>query len=105
VPGYRAQVSKTLDALKAYKDEMLTRPVPGLGYRQYPRLREDVQSLVGYFNRGFRAPNDGERARLKDLTEEVAGAEAAVNGVIAKDVAAINEAMKTAPRIVVEPIK
>jgi hypothetical protein len=104
-PAYRPLLTKTLDTVKAYRDEKLARPVAGLGYRQYPRLREDVQSLVGYFNRGFRAPNDGELTRLRDLTGEVAKAEAAVNGFITKDVAAINEAMKAAPRVVIEPIR
>jgi photosystem II stability/assembly factor-like uncharacterized protein len=104
-PAYRGQVTRTLDAVKAYRDDKLARPIAGLGYRQYPRLREDVQSLAGYFNRGFRAPNEGELTRLKDLTGEVAKAEAAVNGFITKDVAAINEAMKGAPRVVVDPIR
>jgi hypothetical protein len=104
-PAYRAQVTKTIDAVKAYRDDKLARPIAGLGYRQYPRLREDVSSLAGYFNRGLRAPNEGELTRLKDLTGEVAKAEAAVNGFITKDVAAINEAMKGAPRVVVDPIR
>ncbi len=104
-PAYRAQVTKTLDAVKAYRDDKLARPTAGLGYRQYPRLREDVSSLVGYFSRGVRAPNEGELLRLKDLTGEVARAEAEVNGFITQHVAAINEAMKGVPRVVVEPIK
>ena len=91
--------------MKAYRDDKLARPIAGLGYRQYPRLREDVQSLAGYFNRGVRAPNEGELTRLKDLTGEVARAEAAVNGFITKDVAAVNEAMKGLPRVVVDTIK
>ena len=104
-PAYRGQVAQALAKVKAFKDDELVRPIPGLGYRQYPRLREDVQSLVGYFNRGFRAPNEGELTRLKDLTDDVAKAEAKVNGIIAGDIAAINEAMKAVPRVVVEPIK
>jgi hypothetical protein len=87
--------------LKAFRDDELVRPIPGLGCRQYPRLREDVQSLVGYFGRGLRAPNEGELTRLKDLTGEVAKAEAKMNGFITTDIAAINDAMKSAPRIVV----
>ena len=46
-PAYSAQVKQALDTLKKFKDEELVRPIPGLGYRQYPRLREDVQSLSG----------------------------------------------------------
>jgi len=105
VPAYRGQVTQALGKVKTFKDDELVRPVAGLGYRQYPRLREDVQSLVGYLNRGFRAPNDGERTRLKDLAGEVTKAESKLNAIIAGEVAGINEAMKSVPRIVVEPIK
>ena len=64
-----------------------------------------MQSLAGYIGRGFRAPNAGEVERMKDLTAQVDAAEAKVNGIISKDIAAINDAMKSAPRIAVEPIK
>ena len=104
-PAVPGQVKPALDALKKFKDEELVRPIPGLGYRQYPRLREDVQSLSGYLMRGFRAPNAGEVERMKDLTVQVDQAVAKVNGLVAKDIAAINEAMKASPRIAVEPIK
>jgi photosystem II stability/assembly factor-like uncharacterized protein len=100
VPAYRAQVTQALSKLKAFKDDELARPIPGLGYRQYPRLREDVQSMTGYLGRGFRAPNDGERTRLKDLTEQVAQAEAKLEGFVTREVAAINDALKSLPRIV-----
>jgi photosystem II stability/assembly factor-like uncharacterized protein len=101
----RRQVTQVLDTLKRFKDDELARPMPGLGYRQYPRLREDVQSLAGYLGRGFRAPNAGEIERMKDLTAQVDQAVAKVNGIIAKDIAAINDAMKSSPRIAVEPIR
>jgi photosystem II stability/assembly factor-like uncharacterized protein len=104
-PAYHGQVTQALAKVKAFKDDELVRPIPGLGYRQYPRLREDVQSLVGYFNRGFRAPNEGELTRLKDLTDDVAKAEAKLNGMITGDIAAINEATRGVPRVVGETIK
>ncbi len=63
-----------------------------------------MQSLVGYFNRGFRAPNEGERTRLKDLTDEVGKAKAKLASITDREIAAINDAMKGAPRIVVEPL-
>jgi len=104
-PAVRAQVTQTLAALKTFRDDELARPLPGLGYRQYPRLREDVQALSGYLTRGFRVPNAGELERMKDLTAQVDQAVAKLNGFIAKEIAAINEAMKASPRIAVEPIK
>jgi outer membrane murein-binding lipoprotein Lpp len=42
---------------------------------------------------------------MKDLTAQVDQAVAKVNGFIAKDVAAINDAMKASPRIAVDPVK
>ena len=98
-PSYRRPVNDAMSKVKAFRDEELVRPVAGLGYRQYPRLREDVQSLVGYFNRGFRKPNEGELARLKDLTAEVEKAEAKLKAVVAGEIAAVNEAFKGEPRV------
>jgi len=64
-----------------------------------------VQSLAGYLGRGFRAPNAGELERMKDLTLQVDQAVAKVNGIIANDIAAINDAMTSTPRISVDVIK
>ena len=104
-PAVRKQVTQALETLRTFRDEELARPIAGLGYRQYPRLREDVQSLVGYIGRGLREPNAGELERMKDLTVQVDQAVAKVNGIVAKDIAAINEAMKASPRIAVDLIK
>jgi photosystem II stability/assembly factor-like uncharacterized protein len=104
-PAVRAQVTRAIETLRTFRDDELARPMPGMGYRQYPRLREDVQSLAGYLGRGFRAPNTGELERMKDLAVQVDQAVAKVNGIIGKDIAAINEAMKASPRITVEPVK
>jgi hypothetical protein len=104
-PAVRRQVTQALESLRAFRDDELARPAPVMGYRQYPRLREDVQSLAGYLGRGFRAPNAGELERMKDLALQVDQAVAKVNGIIAKNIAAINEAMKSAPRISVDVIK
>ena len=97
--AYRALVTRALAAIKAFRDDDLARPIAGLGYRRYPRLREDVQSLAGYFNRGFRAPNEGELTRLKDLTAEVGKAEAKLDGFLKGDIKGINEAMKGEERV------
>jgi hypothetical protein len=104
-PAHATQVKQALDKLKKFKDDELARPIPGLGYRQYPRLREDVQSLAGYFGRGFRPPNEGELTRMKDLAAQVDQAVAKVNAIISGEIAKINEALKTAPRVAVEQIK
>src|SRR5678815_6021764 len=46
--------------LKKLRDEKLVRPIPGLGYRQYPRLREEVGSLAGSVSRTITKPTDSQ---------------------------------------------
>jgi len=100
-----SDLKAALDTLKAFRDTTLARPLPGLGYRQYPRLRDEVQSLAGGLQRGFRAPSEGERLAMQELTEETDKAAAALNAIIGGEVARINDAMSRLPRIRIEPVK
>lgn len=101
----RAQVKAAADTIKAWRDEKIARPQQGLGYRQYPRLREEVQTVAAGLSRGFRAPNEGERTVMKELAAEVDAAVATLNEILAGDVARINQATAAMPRIVAEPVK
>jgi photosystem II stability/assembly factor-like uncharacterized protein len=100
-----ADVKAAIDSLKKWRDEDLARPLPGLGYRQYPRLRDEVQSLAASVQRGFRAPNAGERLRMKELADLTDQAAARLNAFLAGEVARINQAMSGRPRIFVEAVK
>jgi hypothetical protein len=104
-PAVRQQVTQALDRLKAFRDTEITRPTPAMNYRMYPRLREDVQALGGYINRGFKAPNAGERQRMTDLAAQVDKAVAAFNAILAGDIAAINQAMSQTARFPIDPVK
>lgn len=104
-PMVRGDVKQALDTLKAFRDDELTRPLSGLGYRQYPRLREDVQSISGGLGRGFRAPNEGEQMRMKELAELTDKAAAKLNAMLTGAIAKINDAMKGSPRITADPVK
>ncbi len=104
-PAVRADVRKALETLRGFRDTDLARPLPGFGYRQYPRLREDVQSMTSGLGRGVRPPTEGEKLRMKELAELTGKAAARLNAFIAGDLARINEAMKQAPRIRIEPVK
>ncbi len=57
----------TVEMLKKLRDEQMLRPVAGLGYRQYPRLREEVQSVYGMVTRPPNRPTDGQALRMKEL--------------------------------------
>ncbi len=100
-----ADIKGALDTLKKFRDDELARPLPGLGYRQYPRLREEVQTIAGMIQRGFRPPNDGEKLRMKELTQMTDDAASKLNAILGGSVAKINQAMSAKPRIMVEPVK
>ena len=46
-----ATVDTTVKELRHFRDSVLARPLAGLGYRQYPRLREEVQTVSGMVSR------------------------------------------------------
>jgi hypothetical protein len=56
--------------LKKLRDEKLLRPIAGLGYRQYPRLREEVGSLSGSVSRTITRPTDSQARRTTELVTE-----------------------------------
>lgn len=104
-PPARAMVKEAIDKIKMFRDTDLARPLPGQQYRQYPRLREDLQGLAGYINRGFKAPNAGEVERMKDLSDQLQQAVTKMNAIVTGDIAAINQAVNQLPRIAAELIK
>ena len=100
-----ALVTSALDATKKLLEDDLARPFPGMGYRQYPRLREEIQSLAGAVSRAVARPTDPEVLRTKELQEELDAAVARFTRIQTEQIAKINEMMKAAPFIVTEPVK
>ncbi len=97
-----ASVRAALDKLKTLRDTKLTRPMPGLGYRQYPRYLEEVRTVFGIVNGDPFPPTEGAKLRYRELVEEGNQLAAELNAIIEKEIAAINQAMGKAPYIVVE---
>src|SRR5207245_1265502 len=62
-PAAIAAVQTALTKLKSFRDDELARPLQGLGYRQYPRLREEVQTLSGMIGRAIAPPTDPAMGR------------------------------------------
>ena len=98
-------VNAALDATKKFLEDDLARPFPGMGYRQYPRLREEIQSLSGSVTRAVARPTDPELLRMKELQQELDEAVARLNRIQNEQVGKINEMMKGTPFIVTEPVK
>jgi photosystem II stability/assembly factor-like uncharacterized protein len=97
--------STIIEQLKTLRDEQMVRPVQGLGYRQYPRLREEVQSVYAMVTRPPNRPTDGQALRTKELLEETDTIVTVLNGILTNQVGRLNQMLANTPRISVAPIK
>lgn len=94
-----APYDKAIDAIKSYRLTKLTRPVPSFGYRQYPRLREELQSLGGGIAGAAARPTDGQMVLLGELEAATAVTMTEVNKMLVDLVGPINESLKGRPVI------
>jgi hypothetical protein len=101
-------VSKIEDAvkrLKEYEDEILRRPPPNMGYRQRPRLKEEISDLMGAIDDAMARPTQPQLGRLTELKQEVVDAKNQLERIINEDVVKINEATKNLPAVVIKSAK
>ena len=95
----------TIELLKTLRDEQMVRPIPNLGYRQYPRLREEVQSVYGMVTRPPNRPTDGQALRTKELLQETDAVVASLNRILSDQVGKLNQMLSASPRISAPPVK
>ena len=79
---------------------MLARPIAGLGYRQYPRLREEVQTVSGMVSRPMMPPTAGELQRMGELRTEADQAQARLDLIVTTKVAKFNQALAGTPHVI-----
>jgi photosystem II stability/assembly factor-like uncharacterized protein len=91
--------------LKSFRDEKLNRPVQGLGYRQYPRLREELNSLSGQVQRPFDDPTDAQLGRLRELTDETAALEGELQSIVMTEIARVNQLLAGTPHVITPPAR
>ena len=99
-PQLLGDVTAAIAELRHFRDSVLVRPLPGLGYRQYPRLREEVQTVTGMVARPLMPPTAGETLRSQELRTEVDQAQARLDGILQGRIAAINRALSGTPHII-----
>ena len=76
----------------------LTRPLPGLGYRQFPRLREELLSLSGAIARPLAPPTEAQKHRLGELKAETAAVVSEM-GTVETQVADLNRRLEGVPHV------
>ena len=96
-PQLLKDVAGAAAELKQFRDSVLARPLPRLGYRQYPRLREEVQTVAGMIARPMMPPTAGEVLRAQELGAEVVQAQARPDTILPDRAGALNRALQHAP--------
>ncbi|WP_373068258.1 WD40/YVTN/BNR-like repeat-containing protein [Gemmatimonas sp.] len=97
------EIDGTLSDLRQFRDSVLARPIPGLGYRQYPRLREEVTSVAQMIARPFGPPTQGEAQRSGELRSEADGAQTRLDGMILNRIGRINQMLVGTPHVITVP--
>jgi len=94
-------VGSTIGELRHFRDSVLARPLAGLGYRQYPRLREEVQTVSGMVSRPMMPPTAGELLRMGELKTEADQAQARLDAIVQNRISKINQALSGSPHVIV----
>ena len=99
-PPVIASIDTTVRELRHFRDSVLVRPLAGLGYRQYPRLREEATTVAGMVSRPMMPPTAGELLRMGELKTEADQAQARLDGIIQNRVLKINQALAGTPHVI-----
>jgi hypothetical protein len=102
-PTTLATIDTTIKELRHFRDSVLARPLAGLGYRQYPRLREEVQTVSGMVSRPMMPPTEGEMLRMGELSKEADQAQARLDNIVQTRIAKINQTLGGTPHIIAPP--
>jgi photosystem II stability/assembly factor-like uncharacterized protein len=104
-PQTLAAIDSATRELRHFRDSVLTRPTPVMGYRQYPRLAEEVNTVSGMVWRGISPPTAGEKLRLTELGRETDAAQARLDTFVNTRIAKVNELLGGTPHIIAPPTR
>jgi hypothetical protein len=96
------QIDEAIKKLKEFEDEVLRRPPPNMGYRQRPRLKEEIADLFGAVDDATARPTQPQLGRLEELKQETQDASNQLNRIINENVMPINEKVKNLPQVIID---
>ena len=94
------EIDGTIRDLRHFRDSVLARPLAGLGYRQYPRLREEVQTIGGMIARPQWPITAGEQLRSGELVVETDEAQRRLDTIVRDRVGRINDLLKGTQHVI-----
>ena len=65
------KLERLLNKIKTFKDDHLMRPPPSMGYRQKPRLKEEIKTLMRAIDNTTNPPTIPQQERIKSLKQEL----------------------------------
>ena len=92
-------IKNALNKIKDLQDDILKRPPPSMTYRQRPRLREEIRSLMRAVNGAIAKPTQPQKARVEQLRDELNEALKALEQIINTNIQKINDKTKDIPQI------
>ena len=98
------QISEALDKLDGLRDNW-RRPPPNMNYRQKPRLREEIRSLMFAIGGAPSKPTASQIERVISLQEETTSAVNSFQSFINQDITAINKLAGSIPQVTYRKIK
>jgi ABC-type transporter Mla subunit MlaD len=99
------QIDETIKKLRNYEDEILRRPPPNMGYRQRPRLKEEISELADAVDGATARPTQPQVNRLGELSQETDEATNQLNRIIEENINPINEKVKNLPQVITDKNK
>jgi len=95
-------IENALKKLSDLQDEHMKMPPPGMNYRQRPRIREEIRSLMRAINSATASPTQPQLDRLQQLKGEFDQAQGILNQILETDIQKINDKAKDLPQISVK---
>ena len=94
-------INGVIKSISDFQDDILKRPPPNMGYRQRPRLREEIRSLMRAIDGATARPTQPQNARIEQLSGEVNEAQGILDGIVNDGIQRINDKTKNLPQITV----
>ncbi|HKJ02872.1 MAG TPA: hypothetical protein VJ997_10470, partial [Longimicrobiales bacterium] len=100
-PALIQEVKDAAAAVQEVSDRYLRRPPPRMGYRQFPRVSEELRSLMGAIANVEAPPTVPQTNRIEQLRDETDQAINALNLVIDTRIEELNDKLGDRPHIMV----
>ena len=93
------EITGAIRKITDLQDDILKRPPPSMTYRQRPRIREEIRSVMRAVNSATAKPTQPQLARLTELKGEVNAAKSTLNSIINTEIKGINTKTANIPQI------